>query len=255
MKISREKAALGFFAFLALAGLGVLLAYIIHVGHQLNVAASNIDAATGNLEGYTVVMCEGTAVEKKETVIDASSLEGNITSRVINRESQGASENSDEVSAEDVAKSEEQNDSEEKEKLTVTSLRHAYLQKQASVMVLDVKNPAKYLDYPVVRAGKYLFGVVYLDEVNAKPHYLKNRVEWYKEKAKANFIIVVVKDLSLMKSYEGADCVVSLQNEGIAASGASLGGVFYEDAPMVGQVGTMLISPSRTITAKDVTTL
>ena len=32
--------------------------------------------------------------------------------------------------------------------------------------------------------------------------------------------------------------------------GASVKGVFYDDAAMVGQVGTVLISPSRTITAR-----
>ena len=66
-KISREKAALGFFVFLALAGLGVLIAYIVTVGHSLNVAASNIDDATGNLDGYTAVLYKGTATEHRET--------------------------------------------------------------------------------------------------------------------------------------------------------------------------------------------
>ena len=64
-KISREKAALGFFVFLALAGLGVLIAYIVTVGHSLNVAASNIDDATGNLDGYTAVLYKGTATEHR----------------------------------------------------------------------------------------------------------------------------------------------------------------------------------------------
>lgn len=65
-KISREKAALGFFILLALAGLGVLIAYIVTVGHSLNVAASNIDDATGNLNDYTAIIYKGTATEHHE---------------------------------------------------------------------------------------------------------------------------------------------------------------------------------------------
>ena len=68
-------------------------------------------------------------------------------------------------------------------------------------------------------------------------------------------VVCVTKDLSLLDNYAGATIVISSQDEGISSHGALVKGGFYDDAAMVGQVGTVLVSPSRTITAKDVSSL
>ena len=68
-------------------------------------------------------------------------------------------------------------------------------------------------------------------------------------------MVCVTKDLSLLESYKGASIVISSQDEGLSPYGALVKGVFYDDAALVGQVGTVLVSPSRTITAKDVSSL
>ena len=55
----REKIALVFFCCLVILGFGGLIGYLA-LGHSWNVAASNIDDATGSMEGYTVIIYPGT---------------------------------------------------------------------------------------------------------------------------------------------------------------------------------------------------
>lgn len=55
---SREKVALIVFLILVIVGFGGLASYLA-VGHTWNVAASNIDDATGSMEGYTTIIFKG----------------------------------------------------------------------------------------------------------------------------------------------------------------------------------------------------
>lgn len=254
MKISREKAALGVFALLALGGLAVLLTYIFTVGHSLNVAASSIDDATGSLDGYTAILYEGTAVERKETVTETFPTAGGDTSLSLNRQStQSSAESaSDETTATEVGSSE--GESEESTSVTVAQLYRSYVEDQADVIELDVKNLQTYNERTVIRAGSHTFGIFSIDEVTAVESYFEKRVAEY-EAIDVDFIVLVVSDMSLLESYKGVDIVVSAQEEGLAANGALVDGIFYDDAALTGQVGTILVSPSRTVTAKDTTSL
>lgn len=84
--------------------------------------------------------------------------------------------------------------------------------------------------------------------------YLERRVQEYRDE-NIDFVIAVVSDLSLVSAEDGIDIVISTQEEGLITTGASVDGVFYVDAAHQSEVGTVLISPSRTITAKDITSL
>ena len=67
MDIPREKIALLILFVLAILGLGALVGYI-HLGHSWNLAASSIDDATGTIDGYAVVLYEGTIPEDSDTL-------------------------------------------------------------------------------------------------------------------------------------------------------------------------------------------
>ena len=121
-------------------------------------------------------------------------------------------------------------------------------------MVVDVENPSRYNERTVVRANGRTFGFVSIDEVTAQESYLAKRIADYK-KLGVDLVVCVTKDLSLLKDYSGAAIVISTQDEGLSPHGALVKGVFYDDAALKGQVGTILVSPSRTITAKDVSSL
>lgn len=256
-KISREKAALGIFIFLALAGLGVLITYIVTVGHSLNVAASNIDDATGNLDEYTAILYKGTANEHRETVINTADLGDSLSSRSLNKRStQSAEENStDEVSAADTTESSsESKNSDEAKPVSLFALQRSYIEKGACVFSLDTEHLTNYNTPTLIRAGNYTYGIFSLDEITAQKSYLQKRVADYEDK-KADIIICLVSDVSLLDSYEGVDIVISAQDEGFDSYGVLVDGVFYNDAALQGQIGTILVSPSRTITARDAASL
>ena len=242
-KVSREKAALVVFFLLGFSVLAIAIAYICTLGHSLNVAASSIDDAAGSLDGYTALVYEGTAENHRETVVDTTGVkDGKLTPRSLNKEStQKSEEKKDELSASqasDVAKEGEGENS-----VSLFSLRCSYVEKQASVIVVDVADLGRYNERTVVRADGRTFGFLSIDEVTAQQSYFAKRVADYK-KLGVDMVVCVTKDLSLLDNYAGATIVISSQDEGISSHGALVKGVFYDDAAMVGQVGTVLVSPS-----------
>ena len=58
-KRTREILALALLVLLAVVGVGAMAWYML-VGHNWNVAASNIDDSIGQMDGYTVILYEGT---------------------------------------------------------------------------------------------------------------------------------------------------------------------------------------------------
>lgn len=241
-KVSREKAALVVFFLLGFSVLAIAIAYICTLGHSLNVAASSIDDAAGSLDGYTALVYEGTAENHRETVVDTTGVkDGKLTPRSLNKEStQKSEEKMDEHSASqasDVAKEGEGENS-----VSLFSLRCSYVEKQASVIVVDVADLGRYNERTVVRADGRTFGFLSIDEVTAQQSYFAKRVADYK-KLGVDMVVCVTKDLSLLDNYAGATIVISSQDEGISSHGALVKGVFYDDAAMVGQVGTVLVSP------------
>lgn len=61
------------FVLLVLFGIGLLIAYL-NIGHNWNVTAAQIDDATGELEGYTVILYAGTVEEPLEDVASSSTI-------------------------------------------------------------------------------------------------------------------------------------------------------------------------------------
>ena len=180
--------------------------------------------------------------------------DGKLVPRSLNKQStqKSAESKNDEISASDapdVAK-----EGEGAESASLFSLRCSYVEKQASVIVVDVANPKRYNERTVVRANGRTFGFISIDEVTAQQSYLAKRLADYKELG-VDLVVCVTSDISLLKDYSGVNIVVSTQDEGLSTHGALVHGVFYDDAALKGQVGTILVSPSRTITAKDVSSL
>lgn len=252
-QVSRDKAALGVFAFLCLAALGVLLAYIFMFGHSLNQAASYVDDATGNLDGYTVLVYDGVAENRRGSVVpeDAAAENGKFVRSLNKRSTLGNAAKSGEFSASDIIAAVGSNDEDTQKAPSQFAVRVSYGYKSASTVSVDVHSPQQYNQRSLVRANGHVYGFLYIDEVNAHQNYFDKRVEAY-QKAGADIIVCLTRDVALLDSYEGASIVISLQDEGLSANGAMVDGVFYDDAAQIGQVGTILVSPSRTITAKDV---
>ena len=86
------------------------------------------------------------------------------------------------------------------------------------------------------------------------PYYINKRIDSYRA-ADVDFVVALVDDLSRVNDVEGIDIVISTQEEGLNPVGVSSDDVFFNDAALKGEVGALLISPSKVISAKDISEL
>ena len=255
-KLSREKIALIIFALLVVCGFGALMFYITNIGHSFNVTASTIDDAAGDLGDYTAIIYEGTAEEKKalgEAGLERIAEDGSNKTLELGKDQQV-----DDAAAADVvpkSTADGQGSTEEPKKpLTLSAVRDSFLQKNASVYVLDLSDPTRYINETIVKAGKYRFGILTIDAASDLPYYINKRIDSYRA-ADVDFVVALVDDLSRVNDVEGIDIVISTQEEGLNPVGVSSDDVFFNDAALKGEVGALLISPSKVISAKDISEL
>lgn len=335
LKSAREKIAIAVFILLLLGGLGLCIAYISGVGHNLNVAASTIDDAAGELEGYSAFVYKGTAQpvaaptdpsNPSAPSDPATSQTDTSVSSALNQKAQSDGEVTPEDETAEAQFDEEEQGADEqtsdKEPLTLASLRTSYLDKDAACYELAVDNPHAYDAYTVVRVGKFSFGLITL-HADDTPETVLARVTEYKQ-AEVDFILAITPSLELLQTLDeqaqdqrAADealakreealnnkqaetekqtpgtkapqedkqvpeaksataaptedesaqpevpekhyfsvtdfsIVVSTQDEGLLPGGVTVDGVFYDDAALTTELGTLLISPSKVITARDI---
>lgn len=234
------------FVGLMLFGLTLVLVYIFQVGHSLNAAAAKIDDKAGSMEDYAVILYEGLTEEKQPVATDDSK-----TSSKLNQKAQSSTQPENELTASSALPSSGDN---AQDVVSVDSVKQSYIEKNASVFVLDVANPSVYNQSNIVRAGKYSFGIFYVDKNHCDAAYLAQRVDEYK-KAQTDFIVAVVSDLSLLSDTAGLHIVVSTKDEGLLDEGILVDGVFYNDAACLHEVGTIVVSPTKLISAKDIDSL
>lgn len=137
--------------------------------------------------------------------------------------------------------------------VSAAQVQQSYEDKGATVFVLDTKNPGKYSEGVILKKDGHRFGVFSLD----KPitHLNLRRLVAYFESHKVDFIVAVVADSELLKEKDGIDIVISTQDEGLFSMGETRKGTFFVNAPEIGKVGAVLISPSNVVSAKTIDSL
>lgn len=140
-----------------------------------------------------------------------------------------------------------------KEHVTVDEVRASYVEKQACVLVLDTANPSRYEEPTILKRGSHRFGVFSVDE-DSTPRGIKRAVDYLKDHA-VDYVVVLTSDTELLEGAEGIDIAVSTVDEGLFVMGETIGGTFYVDAPEIGSVGAILISPSNVVSAKVIESL
>lgn len=252
-KMPRERLALVFFAFLVVIGLGALGLYMFSVGHSFNVVATNVDDATGNLEDYTAILYEGTVEEKQAIELDVGSIipgSDDVSKRLNEQaQTQGGTTQEGDVTASNALG--EAAEGEDAVPLTVDNLKRSYIDKKASVLVLDMIDPDAYSQYKVIRAGKFTFGMLGIFEP-VKQSQIDERLAAYKA-ADVDFVLAVTGDLTYVDGLEGLDIVICTQDEALFPMGITVDSTFYDDAVCYDEVGTILVSPARVISGKDIT--
>ena len=137
---------------------------------------------------------------------------------------------------------------ESKKPLQASEVRDSYVDKGASVLTLDVSDPSIYSEGTIVkRAGKRI-GVVSiekpLNEVSAK-RLLAQFVS-----AKVDIVVCIAPESNYVKGISGIDIVVCTEDEEVSTTGQTEGKTFIVNAPTVGSVGAVLVSPSNVVSAK-----
>ena len=224
---SREKIAL--FVFLALIVLSLCgLGWYLVAGHSWNVAASNLDDTFGSMDGYTAIVYPGTAVEP------------------------AAGKDADAAAPKDGAAGEAEGEGSllgpKKKTLSAQEAKEGYEEKGATVFSLDTVDLDAYREGVILKKGGHRFGVFGIAEPTSTI-VLEKQIAYFK-RHKVDFIVLVTPDKEYAEDVSGIDIVVSTQDEDLFVMGETIDGTFYVDAPAVGSVGAILISPSNVVSAK-----
>ena len=219
-KSSREKIALVVFIALAVLGLCGLCWYLF-AGHSWNVAASTIDDTVGEMDGYTAIVYEGTAVPEPE-----DEGEERETGLLL-------------LSSDD-----------KDEPVDIAALRQDYRDKGAHVLELDTVNPARYREGSILKCGSKRIGVMHAGTDTTQLE-VAQCMESFSD-ASVDFTVVITPDRWKVQRITGIDIVICTENEDLIASGQTQDGTFYVDAPEKGNAGVVLISPSNVVSAKEV---
>lgn len=135
-----------------------------------------------------------------------------------------------------------------REWVCVSQVQQSYVEKGATVFVLDTKNPGKYSEGLILKKDDHRFGVFSVEEPTTLLN-LKRQVASF-EDSDVDFIVAIVSDKSLLKDVQGIDIVISTTGDGLFSMGETKSGTFYVNAPAIGKVGATLISPNNVVSAK-----
>lgn len=281
----REKIALIVFALLIVLSVCGLCWYLV-AGHSWNVAASNIDDTFGEMDGYTAVVFPGTVdpaqVEEDEETQD--SVNKRINPERTERDYPLADDAADPkkdaskplsstkatkslpYTSSNQPKSEHGADNEldakpgdenllddpshEQRPITTEEVMESYEEKGASVFDLATDDLARYEDGMILKRQGHRYGVFSVDSL--MPYKaIEDKVAYF-EAYEVDFIVALTPSTSYVSRVAGIDIVITTSNEKMYVMGETIDGTFYVNAPLVGEVGVILISPSNVVSAKVV---
>lgn len=237
---------------LSLCGLG----WYLVAGHSWNVAASNIDDTFGNMDGYTAIVYAGTAEKSKDasekTVEDTPTSDEKtlLPNGTAPDDSLDSDRDPDDTPASAGTGTLENSDSSKSSKppLKVDDVQQSYEDKKATVFSLDTENLGQYSEGTILKKGDHRFGVFSVTAPMSL-RALEKQVAYF-AMHDVDFIMVITPDKAYVDGASGIDIVISTQDEDLFVMGETIDGTFYVDAPEVGKVGTILISPSNVVSAK-----
>ena len=229
---SRNIAALALLGVL-LVVMGSLVGWYLLVGHNWNHAATHIDERVGDMQGYHVILFDGTLPDDD---IDAE-------------------ENSQDAGSQDA-------DSQDAEPahapITADQVAADYRQKGATVVVVDVSDPAAYSSPEIFTRDGYWVGAFFLEGANERVAARKAALNLHRRDA--DFVIAVTKDVRI--TYENnvaralvddIDLAVYAGDAGLPGEGTYRNSTMVVDSARVGEVQAVIVSPSNVVSAKTVT--
>ena len=208
-QLPRERIALVVFCACILLIVAGIAAYMF-AGHSWNHAASRIDDAAGEMEGYRVVLFDGTAIPEQSRVNNHGLL-------------------ADQSRALD-------------------SVEYEYRQKEATTFALDSMNLEAYAEPTVLERGGYRIGVIYI-EPDDTTRTIQAHAD-YLESHGCNAVIAFSGKALDEAECEGLDIVVDLHSDGSRKASDAKRDSTVVTMPCTGNIGAIVISPSDVVSFK-----
>lgn len=131
----------------------------------------------------------------------------------------------------------------------VNSVVRSYEDKGAKVLRIDVLHPKIYDGEDIYLVGSQRVGVFYAHETMT-PFAVERRVKWFKNHD-VDIILCVAQDSSALVGHsDGVDIVISLHNSTLPQTNTAIDETYFADVPIVGRVGTILITPEGFVYSK-----
>lgn len=238
----REKIALAVFFGLIILGFCSLVGYLM-LGHSWNVAATNIDDATGSLKGYTVIVFEGITLLDPDILSHADSEEDpdKIQDEKLSQHETDDSTDSPILHDEAISSLHEPD-------VEVEDVKESYREKNSAVVTLDIIDFNKYTDGLILKKGNHRFGVFSVNNNTSKVQV--RQTVTYLENHDVDFILAITDDKTLLEKTPSIDIVISTNQKNAISSDEALNNAFYVSVPNEGSVGVILISPSGVVSTK-----
>ena len=128
-----------------------------------------------------------------------------------------------------------------------------YEEKGATVLVLDTADPSQYSDGVILKRGSKRIGVFSVD-VPLSEKAAEARVKYFRD-CKVDLVVCISSVHTYVRNLQGADIVITLQDEEVSTMGGNSNGSFFVNAPHVDSVGAILVSPSNVVSAKVIESL
>ncbi len=128
-----------------------------------------------------------------------------------------------------------------------------YEEKGATVLVLDTADPSQYGEGVILKRGTKRIGVFSVD-VPLSEKAAEARIKYFRE-CKVDLIVCISSVRTYVRNLQGADIVITLQDEEVSTMGGNSNGSFFVNAPHVDSVGAILVSPSNVVSAKVIESL
>ena len=210
--IPREKIALVVFVACILLIIAGIVAYLF-AGHSWNYAASRIDDATGEMDGYRVVMYEGTAVPKSSRINAKGELK--------------------------------------KTPVSLAAAKRSYGEKGADVFTVDTKNLSLYRTPLIIERDGYRIGIMSVETADTRRD-MQNHAD-YLAKRQCDMVMAIAPNASTVSGITGIDVVLDLEQTGPLSASSVNAHRYRVKMSDVGTVGAIVISPSEVVSARTVT--
>ena len=137
--------------------------------------------------------------------------------------------------------------------VTPQDVQTNYEEKGATVLVLDTTDPSQYSEGVILKRGSKRIGVFSVD-VPLSEKAAESRIKYFRD-CKVDLVVCISSVRTYVRNLQGADIVITLQDEEVSTMGGNSNGSFFVNAPHVDSVGAILVSPSNVVSAKVIESL